>query len=61
MFFKNHKVQGLSSPILFDNIPIKNVNVTRFLGVEIDDKLTWKNHIRYIEKKISSVMFIIKK
>jgi len=61
MLFKNHKIQTPSSSILFDDIPIKKVATTRFLGVEIDEKLTWKNHIQHIEKKISSTIFILKK
>ena len=28
-----------------NNITIKRVNETKFLGVIIDDKLTWKSHI----------------
>ena len=33
---------------------IEQVNCFKYLGVRIDDKLTWKDHIKYIEGKLSS-------
>ena len=32
---------------------INRVNVTKFLGVMIDDKLYWKNHICLVKSKLS--------
>ena len=61
MLFKNHKLP-LELPILLLNdnqIPL--VQHTKFLGVEIDNKLNWANHIKIIENKLSSILFIIKK
>ena len=37
----------------FNNIEIKRENPIKFLGVIIDENLTWKNHIEVIENKIS--------
>ena len=36
-----------------NNIEIKRENSGKFLGVIIDENLTWKNHIEVIENKIS--------
>ena len=36
-----------------NNIEIKRENSIRFLGVIIDENLTWKNHIEVVENKIS--------
>ena len=36
-----------------NNIEIKRENSVKFLGVIIDENLTWKNHIEVVEKKIS--------
>ena len=33
---------------------IKQVNSTRFLGIQINDKLHWKDHMPYILKKYHS-------
>ena len=37
----------------FNNIEIKRENSIKFLGVIIDENVTWKNHIEVIENKIS--------
>ena len=37
----------------FNNIKIKRENSIKFLGVTIDENLTWKNHIEVVENKIS--------
>ena len=39
--------------ITFKNIEIKRENSVKFLGVIIDENLTWKNHIKVVEKKFS--------
>ena len=31
--------------ILVDHTPLNKVHTTKFLGVTIDDKLTWSDHI----------------
>ena len=44
----------LQLPIMtFNNIEIKRDNSVKFLGVIIDEKLTWKSHIAVVENKIS--------
>ena len=42
-----------------DNQSISAVNETKFLGVVIDQKLTWSNHINYISAKVSKSLFIL--
>ena len=39
--------------IFINNIPIQQVDSTKFLGVIIDDDLNWSNHISYINSKIA--------
>ena len=39
----------------------KRVSQTTFLGIVLDDKLTWKNHINHIYAKISNVIGILYK
>ena len=36
-----------------NNIEIKRENSVKFLGIVIDENLTWKNHIEVVENKIS--------
>ena len=39
--------------IIIEHHKIKRANVTKFLGIKIDNRLTWKEHNRYITVKIS--------
>ena len=43
-----------SPNIVIDGKPVKQVTVTKSLGVEIDKHLNWGNHINAISKKIAS-------
>ena len=49
--------------IKINNIAISRVKQVKFLGVIMDEKLTWKDHINYISRKISkciAIMFELK-
>ena len=49
--------------VYIDNIVIERVNCNKFLGVLIDSKLSWSDHVSYIRHKISknlSVMHRVK-
>ena len=54
--------RGLLTLKLDDSLePLKQVHSTRFLGVCIDDKLSWSSHINDIALKISRVIGIMYK
>ena len=38
---------------------MKQVSETKFLGVTIDDKLSWKPHLEILNKKLKSLCGII--
>ena len=42
-----------------NNIKIKRENLMKFLGVLLDENMTWKNHISCIENKISKNIDIL--
>ena len=46
---------------MFDNILINKESQIKFLGVTLDDKLSWKSHINNICKTISRNIGIINK
>ena len=58
MIFSN-SIENLPGDIIFDGTPLENVSWTTFLGVEVDNKLTWKYHINSICKKISRNIGVI--
>jgi hypothetical protein len=62
MFFttsKNYKT--LTEKIFINGEEITRVESTKFLGVIIDEKLTWQGHIQYIKGKISKTLGIFYK
>ena len=52
---KRHLPDGESSnhTLKIMGVPIKHVTSTRFLGVIIDDKLSWQPHIDYLTQKLN--------
>ena len=61
MLFSNKKVTQTNVKIEINGQPIKSVTNTKFLGVIIDNKLTWKEHISYIGGKVAKGIGIISK
>ena len=60
MVFSN-SLNTLPINIVFDNTPLENVSHTKFLGLIVDNKLSWKYHIDKICKTISRNIGIINK
>ena len=52
---------GPDSVLKIRNHKIKKVDNVRFLGVIIDEKLTWEHHIENLTKKLNLSMIIIKR
>ena len=44
---------------MFDDKPLKRVNVITFLGIYIDENLTWKYHIDHVCNKIYKSIGVI--
>ena len=61
MLFLNKKVIQPNVTIEINGQPITCVTKTKFLGVIIDNKLTWKEHISYICGKVAKGIGIISK
>ena len=62
-FFTNKKYdpQLVNNKISFDGKTITQVSSTKFLGVQIDEKLSWSNHIQEVANKISKTCGILAK
>ena len=62
MIFKRRRQHiGFVPKIHIDSHPIHQVSNTKFLGVYIDEHLTWQTHINYIAGKVSRGTGILKK
>ena len=51
MIFATKNKLGHDVNMFVNNVRIERVHITKFLGVQIDSKLNWKNHIEYTCKK----------
>jgi len=56
--FKNIS-QHASATFVIDNQPITYVEYTKFLGVLIDRKFTWRRHVSYISSKVSRTLYML--
>ena len=60
MLFKgNNRNVQINNDMYINDQPIKRVTNTKFLGIIIDEKLSWKDHIKYIRSKISKSVGIL--
>jgi hypothetical protein len=46
--------------IAYDNKQITTIPNTKFLGIHIDDKISWRWHIEYIGSKLSTVCYMMR-
>ena len=53
---KQRNLHGLILKI--DDEIISEVECTKFLGVYIDKQLKWEMHIKYVEKKLASALYV---
>ena len=61
MVFSKRRTRKTSLKLIIDGESIGEVQNTKFLGIIIDNKLNWKDHISYIAGKVSrGVGMIIK-
>ena len=59
MVFHRARIKSKSRKILISNNAIDEVKSTKFLGVIIDDKLKWTEHIQSIKNKMSKSIGIL--
>ena len=50
---KKYRIPSHLSTLKINNHDIERVNTMKFLGVLLDDNLSWKEHIKYLENKIA--------
>ena len=61
MVFSLKKSVTFTSEIYINHDALKRVYSKNFLGIIIDSKLTWKEHINHIRNKISKALGILYK
>ena len=58
---KRQLLPQTSPNLLIENIHIKKEHVTKFLGLFIDENVSWKQHINIVSSKISKSIRILYK
>ena len=61
MVFHRAKIKTLGTDVIMQNTSIQCVKSTQFLGIIIDNKLRWNDHITYVKNKISKSLGILYK
>lgn len=61
LFGQSYKKNPVNITVLIDNVPITKVKSTRFLGVLIDENMSWKPQISFITSKIAKNIGIMGK
>jgi len=51
MIINNHKDASVHPEILIGTSKLPQTHSAKFLGIDVDDKLTWSTHIKNIENK----------
>ena len=59
LFSKSVRKSGHTNDVYIGRNPISMVNTTTFLGVMLDNNLSWKEHIGYISNKLAKSIGII--
>ncbi|RVE51889.1 hypothetical protein evm_003509 [Chilo suppressalis] len=60
IFSRKHVDTDNSSPVLFNNVPIRWLNNKKFLGIHLDSKLTFELHINHLIKSASQGLNILR-
>ena len=55
------KIVGSDNKIFIFKNKIKKTNMARFLGIIIDENLSWDGHLEHLEQKLNSSIIIIKR
>jgi len=58
--FQNKNQNNLHTPVTLDSNSITKANHIKFLGLTINDSMTWKSHIDAILPRLSSACFAIR-
>ena len=61
MLFSKRRIESTSIQLRIDSTPIERKTEARFLGVIVDEKLTWTSHIKAVKTKMSQYIGIMYK
>ena len=61
LFSRSHPVQREETVLTMSDTIIKSIHCIKFLGLYIEERLDWQEHINACRKKLTSVLYAINK
>jgi hypothetical protein len=61
MKFTSSYQQNKAFQITYQNKIISSIHNTKFLGLELDKNISWKNHVKKIVPKLSSACYLVRR
>jgi hypothetical protein len=61
MKFTSRYHQNEAFQIIYQKKTITGANNTKFLGLELDKNISWKNHVQKIVSKLSSACYLVRR
>ena len=61
VFHRGRRKLDCKIDLFIDNVKIKETLTMKYLGVIIDSKLNWINHITYVKEKVAKWIGIIRR
>ena len=61
IFGSQNRTANVEPMFLINNIPIKKVGYVRYLGIEVDSRLSWSMHIAKLNNKCNQVLGVLAK
>jgi hypothetical protein len=58
--FSNKSIGNSNIQIIIEDKQIPTVNKTKFLGLIIDNTLSWKGHMEYRKSELSSACYVMR-
>jgi hypothetical protein len=59
IIFSPNIINTTNLTLTVDDIQLNRVDCTKFLGIYMDSKMTWEQHINYVGNKMSSGLYIL--
>ena len=56
---KRNEIPNILPPLHVDNVPVKRELVPKFLGVYLDENISWKHHINIVSTKVCNSIGIL--
>ena len=61
IIFSRKKMKSTHPNVYFNNIPVNSTSVHKHLGMLLDDKLSYKHHLKFVLNTIKKTIGLLRK